>query len=114
MVRNTGNVELWGLWVRDGAFGTITCPTRYLRPGDAMTCVATRTAAAGAFAASAEAYGWDAAGAEAVDTDPHHYLGADRHALRSTSRPWSRASTATARRGPGCAGPARRSSSPMW
>jgi hypothetical protein len=76
VARNTGNVELWGLWVRDGAFGTITCPTRYLRPGDAVTCVTTRTVAAGVFTATAEARAWDAAGAEVVDTDPHHYLGA--------------------------------------
>lgn len=76
LVRNTGNVELWGLWVRDSAFGTITCPTRYLRPGGSVVCVTTRTAGSGVFSASAEAHGWDAAGAEVVDGDAHHYLGA--------------------------------------
>lgn len=76
VARNTGNVELWGLWVRDGALGTITCPTRYLRPGDTVTCTTTRTVGAGVFAASVEAHGWDAFGAEAIDTDPYYYLGA--------------------------------------
>jgi hypothetical protein len=76
VARNTGNAELWGLWVRDGAFGTIACPTRYLPPGDTVTCAITRTVAAGLFAATAEAHGWDAAGAEVVDADAHHYLGA--------------------------------------
>jgi hypothetical protein len=76
VVRNTGNVELWGLWVRDGSFGTITCPTRYLRPGGTVECVVTRPAGYGAFAAEAEAHGWDALGGEVVDRDSHHYLGA--------------------------------------
>jgi len=76
VVRNTGNVELWGLWVRDGAFGTVACPTRFLRPGEATECVVGRGAGTGAFAALVEAHGWDAAGAEVVDTDPYHYLGA--------------------------------------
>ena len=28
------------------------------------------------FSATAEAHGWDAAGTEVVDQDPHHYVGA--------------------------------------
>jgi hypothetical protein len=76
VARNTGNVELWGLWVRDGSSGTVACPTRYLRPGDTVECVAARPAGTGAFSAEVEAHGWDAAGAEVVDHDPYHYLGA--------------------------------------
>ena len=76
VVRNTGNVELWGLWVRDDALGTITCPTRHLRPGDTVTCTVTRPAAAGAHASAAEARGWDSVGGEVVDRDRHHYIGA--------------------------------------
>jgi hypothetical protein len=75
-VRNTGNVELWGLWVRDAALGTITCPTRYLRPGDTVTCSTTRTAVAGRFTSSAQAQAWDSVGGSASDTDAHHYVGA--------------------------------------
>ncbi|MBM3696119.1 MAG: hypothetical protein FJW79_09340, partial [Actinobacteria bacterium] len=76
VVRNTGNVDLWGLWVRDGALGTITCPTRYLRPGDTVTCVVTHTAMAGRFTSSAEARAWDAVGGSVSDSDAHHYVGA--------------------------------------
>ena len=86
-VRNTGNVELWGLWVRDGALGTITCPTRYLRPGDTTTCTVSRTAGAGLYASSAEAWGWDAVGGAVSDRDLHHYLGATG-IRRWRSRPW--------------------------
>jgi len=76
VARNTGNVELWGLWVRDGALGTITCPTRYLRPGDTVTCTTTRTVGTGVFGTAVEAHGWDAFGGEVVDEDPYHYVGA--------------------------------------
>ncbi|MBM3696120.1 MAG: hypothetical protein FJW79_09345 [Actinobacteria bacterium] len=76
VVRNKGTVDLWGLWVRDDAFGDIACPTRRLEPGGKVVCVVRRAASAGVNAASAEARAWAATGAEVGDSDRHHYIGA--------------------------------------
>jgi large repetitive protein len=75
-VRNTGNVTLWGLWVRDQARGAIACPTRALAPGEQVVCAVRRPAEEGAHSSSAEAGAADAAGTEVVDRDLLHYLGA--------------------------------------
>jgi hypothetical protein len=75
-VRNTGNVVLWGLWVRDRALGTITCPQRTLAPGERVICTARATAEAGLHAFAAEASAVDAVGTAVTDGDLLHYFGA--------------------------------------
>lgn len=76
-VRNTGDVPLAGIWVRDEAFGAITCPTPRLAPGEEMTCRARRQAEDGLRGWTAQVYAWDARGTQATDLDSLNYLGAD-------------------------------------
>jgi hypothetical protein len=75
-VRNTGNVTLWGLWVRDQALGAVACPTRTLAPGEQVVCTVRRSAEEGAHFSSAEARASDPAGPEVVDRDLLQYFGA--------------------------------------
>ncbi len=75
-VRNTGNVTLWGVWVRDRVLGSITCPTDTLAPGERMICTLTHTAEVGAHAFTAQAGASDAAGTVVRDEDLVHYFGA--------------------------------------
>jgi hypothetical protein len=75
-VHNTGNVELWGLWVHDDVLGTVSCPSRHLMPGDTVVCQVNATAAQGPHAASAVAQAWDATGGQVEDRDSHNYVGA--------------------------------------
>jgi hypothetical protein len=75
-VRNTGNVTVRGLGVRDQALGAIACPTRVLAPGEQVLCTVQRSAEEGAHSSSAEARGSDAAGTVVVDRDLVHYYGA--------------------------------------
>jgi len=75
-VRNTGNVTLWGLWVRDQALGNIACPQPALAPGEQVVCATRRIAAAGQHSATADASAVDSAGTPASDRDLLHYFGA--------------------------------------
>ena len=86
-VSNTGNVPLFGLWVRDRALGLIACPQRTLAPGEQILCATRSIAAAGQHSATADASAADAAGTPATDADLLHYFGAPP-APGWTSRPW--------------------------
>ena len=75
-VRNTGNVTLRGLWVRDQVLGAVACPTRTLAPGEQVVCTLRRPAEEGAHSSSAEASASDGTGTAVADGDLLHYFGA--------------------------------------
>jgi predicted secreted protein len=72
-VRNTGDTELTGVAVKDGAGAAVACPKSTLKAGESMTCSVTGPAAAGAHSEVATASGQPSCGGAAADSDPAHY-----------------------------------------
>jgi hypothetical protein len=74
-VTNTGNITLTEVTVVDDQGVTVTCPQATLASGEAMTCNASGTAAAGQYANLGTARGTPPVGSQVTDSDPSHYFG---------------------------------------
>lgn len=77
-VRNTGQVRLGNVQVRDNRLGTISCPQSTLEPDEDMICRASGTAQSGQYDNNACAEGSDPSGRTVDDCDPSHYYGSVR------------------------------------
>jgi uncharacterized repeat protein (TIGR01451 family) len=75
VVKNTGNVKLTNVVVKDNIEGTISCPKSALNPAESMTCTKTGVAKAGQYENLATATGKDSTGKSVSDKDPSHYYG---------------------------------------
>lgn len=75
VVTNTGDGDLWGIYVYDEREGRVTCPSRHLAPGASFTCTKTGTARAGQYANEAWVDAWGNDGTRVSDTDWSHYYG---------------------------------------
>ena len=74
VVKNTGNVKITNVVVKDDKEGTI-CSIASLAPGASKTCTKTGKAKAGQYANTATATAKDATGNSVSDKDPSHYYG---------------------------------------
>ena len=75
VVTNTGNVEITGIVVTDNMGVTVTCPATALAAGADMTCTASGTAVAGAYANIGTVTGNPVSGGMVEAQDPSHYFG---------------------------------------
>ena len=76
-ITNTGDVDLWSLYLYDEEEGRVTCPDRDLRPGETVTCTLRGTAEAGQYANEAWVDAWDDDGNRVSDSDWSHYYGVE-------------------------------------
>ena len=74
-VANTGTANLWALYLWHDGIGRVDCPDRALVPGETVRCTAASTVVAGAYTATAHAWAWDDAGAEAAAHVAAYYTG---------------------------------------
>jgi len=75
VVKNTGNIKLTNVAVKDDKEGAISCPKTSLNAGESMTCTKSGTAKAGQYANEATATAKDTTGKSVSDKDPSHYYG---------------------------------------
>jgi hypothetical protein len=80
-VRNSGNVELTGLQVRDDQELQVLCPAEILAPGETVVCTAAGAAELGSYANLGTAIAFPPAGTEVAAHDASHYLGVEPHGL---------------------------------
>ena len=87
VVANTGNTNLWALYLKHGA-AIVDCPTRHLEPGQSIECGRTLTAAAGDHLDDVLVSAWDSNGNQVTDQAVAPYrsdLAADARSMTLTA-----------------------------
>jgi len=74
-VKNSGNVKLTDIVVKDDKEGVITCPKTELAAGESMTCTKEGVVKEGQYTNEATVTGKDPKGDTQSDSDTSHYLG---------------------------------------
>ena len=74
-VTNTGEADLWALYLWDDALGEVRCPDDDLEPGETVRCEATETARRGEHRDRVLAFAWDDGGREASASAEGSYVG---------------------------------------
>jgi hypothetical protein len=74
-VTNNGDVSLAEIQVSDEKGLALSCPKTSLRPGEAMICTASGTAASGLYSSAGAASGKPPCGPAVSDSDPVNYFG---------------------------------------
>ena len=74
-VKNSGNVKLTDIVVKDDKEGVITCPKTELAAGESMTCTKEGIVKEGQYTNEATVTGKDPQGNSQTDSDTSHYVG---------------------------------------
>jgi len=74
-VINTGDVDLWALYLWDDALGEVVCPDDHLAPGGSTVCIAAEISELGVHEARVLAFAWDDDGREASASANGAYFG---------------------------------------